>query len=322
MTNIIDLINRFPDQESCIKHLEHLRWGNEKATCPYCKSQNTKRRKSDIRIHCNSCLRNFSVTVDTVFHKTKIPLQKWFLAITLMLNAKKGLSAKQLERDLGVTYKTAWFLCMRIRQAMIEERDLLGGIVEIDEAWVGGKPRKNNIRKGDSNPQHFISGVSLGGYHVYKELDEKPKRKRGKGTERPSIIGVVSRETGEIVLSVKDKQDKKFVMDFVKKNIDPNHTIVYSDSDREFSKIGELVEHKTVNHNERFADGDIHTNRIEGFWSILKRGIHGQYHHISIEYLPMYLAEFQYKYNHKYDKAPETFEKALFQGVKTRFIKP
>lgn len=143
--NIIDIYKMFPIQDSCIEYLEILRW-NKKPTCPYCKSKNSTPMPNEKRHHCNNCNTSYSVTVGTIFHKTKLDLQKWFLAITLILNAKKGMSSRQLARDLNVNKNTAWYMGMRIRRAMIEQRELMNGFIEIDETYIGGKPRKTILK--------------------------------------------------------------------------------------------------------------------------------------------------------------------------------
>ena len=139
--NIIQIYKRFPTQQSCIDHLEKVRWNNE-PVCPYCKSKNQTKRKGTNRYHCNNCNTSYSVMVGTIFHNTKLDFQKWFLAISLVLNAKKGLSARQLSRDIEVTKDTAWYMLMRIRKAMVEYGNLLQGIVEADETYIGGKNKK------------------------------------------------------------------------------------------------------------------------------------------------------------------------------------
>ena len=138
--NILEVVTRFPDQETCINHLEALRWQN-KPQCPYCKSEQSTKRVGTQRHQCNSCNRSYSVLVGTIFEDTKLALPKWFLAIAIILNAKKGLSSRQLSRDLGINRNTAWYVQMRIRKAMREgdDQDLFNGIVEIDETYIGGK---------------------------------------------------------------------------------------------------------------------------------------------------------------------------------------
>src|SRR3990167_7097814 len=145
--NIIQIYKTFPTQNDCLRHLEAVRW-NGKPKCPYCKSGRQTPVPQEKRYHCNSCNTTYSVTVGTIFHKTKLDLQKWFLAISLVLNAKKGISARQLARDIEVNKNTALFVLMRIRKAMREYRVLLEGIIEADESYIGGKNRnKHNDKK-------------------------------------------------------------------------------------------------------------------------------------------------------------------------------
>ena len=164
--NIIQVFQQFPTQEDYIAHLEEARWHGE-PTCPYCGSVNTVPNQH--RHRCYDCLTSFSVTVGTIFHHTHMPLQKWFLAISLILNAKKGISSLQLSRDIEVNKNTAWRIAMQIRKAMTQadQRNLLTGVIEMDETYVGGKPRKGT--KGDGpNGTH----------------------KRGRGTKKPPVLSV------------------------------------------------------------------------------------------------------------------------------------
>ena len=148
--NIIQIFEKFPTQKSCISHLEEKRWGHE-PKCPYCGSENTNHLKNQLRHHCNGCRKSYSVTVGTIFHDTKIPLQKWFLLISLMLNAKKGLSACQAARDINIRRPTVWSMMHRIRKSMQDDGVLLSGIIEMDETYVGGKPRKSGKKKDDND---------------------------------------------------------------------------------------------------------------------------------------------------------------------------
>ncbi len=145
--NIVQVYKQFPTHESCIEHLERVRW-SASPTCPYCASTNSSELPKEHRHHCNTCNTTYSVTVATIFHKTKIDLQKWFFAISLMLNAKKGLSARQLARDIQVNKDTALFMAVRIRKAMTQDGKLLTDLVEADETRVGGKDKnKHNDKK-------------------------------------------------------------------------------------------------------------------------------------------------------------------------------
>ncbi len=148
-TSLMEIINKFPTDEAAMKHLEKLRWG-DKPECPYCHSQKISRHTEKgrrNRLQCQSCHRSFSATVNTIFHNSKLSLRKWFLGIVLVLNAKKSISNRQLGRDLDLSVKTAWSFGRRIREAMqkdSEQQRLFKGIVEMDETYVGGKPRKKN----------------------------------------------------------------------------------------------------------------------------------------------------------------------------------
>ncbi|MFX0201838.1 MAG: IS1595 family transposase [Candidatus Hodarchaeota archaeon] len=161
--NITEIYRLFPDDAHCLAHLEKVRW-NDVPRCPYCKSPNTNPMPKEKRYHCNNCNTSYSVTVGTIFHHTHLPLQKWFLALCLILNARKGLSARQLSRDLRVNKNTAWRMGIKIRDAMMEreQRTLLTGIVEIDETYTGGKPRKGTgpHKRGRSTLSKAVGGIA------------------------------------------------------------------------------------------------------------------------------------------------------------------
>ena len=271
--NIIHVFKKFSNQESCITYLEKVRWGDT-PTCPYCKSKKTAPLGN--RHRCYNCITSFSVTVGTIFHKTKIPLQKWFLAISLILNAKKSLSALQLSRDIQVNRNTAWRVSMQIRKAMREREQgsLLMGIVEMDETYVGGKPRKGNKRSDDkSNP-------------------------RGRGTKKTPVIGVVERG-GDVKAEAthKDKLKGKNLRSFVRRHVQTEESTLITDEYRGYIGMSKLVDHLKINHTEMYVNGIIHTNTIESFWSLLKRGVIGQFHHVSKKHLQRYIDEFCYRYN-------------------------
>lgn len=276
--NIVSIYKQFPTQESCIEHLEKVRWPNG-PVCPYCFSTQATREKSQHRYHCNGCNTSFSVTVNTIFHDTKLPLQKWFLAISLILNAKKGLSAKQIQRDIEVTYKTAWYLAMRIRRAMLDDGELLSGIVEIDETYVGGRPRKGN-----------------------KRGEDKPN-KRGRGTKKVPVVGLIERGPNNKVRAMVQRDlTCNALTELVRKRIEADFTMVITDGYSGYDKLNRIVDHISVDHTVCYAVGDVNTNTIEGFWAILKRGIFGQFHKVSEKFLPFYLAEFCYRYNNRTNK--------------------
>ena len=278
--NIIQIFQHFPTQESCVEHLENIRWG-ETPKCPYCQSERTTRNAG--RHYCYNCKTSFSVTVATIFHRTHLPLQKWFLAIALILNAKKGISALQLSRDLEVNKNTAWRIAMQIRKAMTQhdQRDLLTGVVEMDETWIGGKPRKGGDRKA----------------------------KRGRGTKKPPVIGAVERGGKVRAKAVsKDKMKGKHLRAFVRENIDVKDAHLITDEYKGYLGMSRLLPHSVIRHASWYVDGDIHTNTMEGFWALLKRGMFGQFHSVSRKHLQRYVDEFCYRYNLRNTEGEAAFD--------------
>ena len=257
--NIIQVFERFPTQESCIAHLEAARWRGKRA-CPYCGSVKTARNQH--RHRCYDCKTSFSVTVGTIFHRTHLPLQKWFLAIMLMLNAKKGLSALQLSRDIEVNKNTAWRVTMQIRRAMTqaEHRNLLTGIVEMDETYVGGKPRKGT--KGDG---------------------PDGRHKPGRGTKKAPVVDAVERGGKVTAKAVaKDKMKGRHLRAFVRDRVDTERAALITDEYTAYRGMTKLLPHRVIKHAHWYVDGDIHTNTIEGSWALLKGGMFGQFHSMSL----------------------------------------
>jgi transposase-like protein len=288
--NIVRIYKRFPTEADCIVHLERVRW-HGKPTCPYCKSDRTTNMPAESRHHCNGCNTTFSVTVNTIFHHTHLDLQKWFLAISLVLNAKKGISARQLGRDLEVNKNTAWYMGMRIRNAMFEQGELLKGICEMDETYLGGKPRRGN-------------GPHAG----------LPNRKRGRGTDRPPVVGIVERGGSIVAKHIdKSKLTSKSLAKFVRDNIEFSDAVLITDEFKGYIRVKSFMKHEVINHQVCYVDGEIHTNTIESFWGLLKRGIVGQYHRVTLRHLNQYITEFCYRYNGR--RNPALFDKTLARAV-------
>jgi len=273
--NLITIFSRFPDQETCIEHLECLRWAGD-PFCPLCGDHDVARKVEGDRVgrwNCHGCKSSFNVLSKTIFQKTKIPLQKWFLAIGLMVHAKKSLSSHQLARDLEITQPTAWYMQHRIRAAMgTDEGELLKGIIEADETYVGGKPR-------------------------YKSRNNK----RGRGTPKTPVIGAIQRG-GQVRAEVADDLSGKGVSAFIHRVVDTGIALLVTDEYKAYDALNEDMPHIVINHSERYVQYDVHTNTVEGVWALLKRAWYGSHHHYSRRYCPLFVAEATWKYNHRKDK--------------------
>lgn len=286
--NIIEVFQSFQTQDQAVEYLETVRWQGE-PHCPYCGSLKVGRHASGDRAmarwQCRDCSRAFAVTIGTLFHGTHTPLRDWFLVLALMLDAKKSASAYQIARDLGKRRATVWSMMQRIRTAMAADPDqkrLLHGIVEADETYVGGKPRKGNKR------------------------DDDTPNKRGRGTKKVPVIGAIERG-GRVVARVANPGDlsAKGIGKFLVRFVDPAGTLLITDEYAGYNRVDETMLHAVVKHAERYADGETHTNNIEGFWALIKRAWYGSHHHYSRKYMPLYVAETCFKFNRR--KAQKTF---------------
>lgn len=294
--NLLQLFTKFQDNQQAIEYLEQIRWSKE-IICVYCNSNKTCKHKEQnkTRWQCWNCKKSFSVTVGTIFHHSHVPLNKWFMLIALMLNAKKGLSAYQASRDLGIRRPTIWSMMHRIRKAMATDQgELLKGIVEMDECYIGGKPRKENK----------------------KDDDDSKGNPRGRGTKKEAVVGAVERKGNVKVEQVsKMMLNAKGLLAFVRKNMDITETLLVTDEYTGYNNMNDKVAHYSVNHSREYVKGDIHTNTIESFWAILKRGIIGQFHKVSKKHLQKYLNEFEYRYNRRNLETKDVFNNLLMRAV-------
>lgn len=285
--NIISIYKTFPSQLDCIKHLEKVRWNNE-PVCPYCQSKNQSPLPKEQRYHCNNCNTTFSVTVQTIFHKTKADLQKWFLAISLVLNAKKGLSARQLARDIEVTKDTAWYMLMRIRKTFVDDAELLEGIIEVDETYVGGKNRN-------------------------RHKDKKTEGGQGRGgNDKTAVVGTLQRDGKVKAQKVKDVS-RKTLHGIVKQNVKEGSQLM-TDEWKSYNGLALMYGHEIVKHAmKEYVNGACHTNTLEGFWSLLKRGVIGQFHYVTPKYINKYIDEFCFRYNNR--KNTQIFSETILKAV-------
>lgn len=277
---------RFTDEETARAHLESTRWPNG-PVCPHCGGveRNSRLQGKAHRpglLFCGDCRAQFSVTVGTVFEDSKLPLHKWVYAIHLMCASKKGISSLQMSRVLGVTYKTAWFMSHRIREAMAQEPvgqlgGNGGGQVEMDETYIGNK--KGHARKGHGHKHAVVSLVERHGkvrsFHV-------------------------ANVTGKTLYPILRKH--------VAREVD-----LMTDDAAVYPAIAKGHSHSTVNHSKKeYVRGDVHTNTVEGYFSILKRGIVGTFHNVSEQHLQRYVDEFDFRYNHRQSLGVNDEERAHY----------
>jgi|AACY02.18.fsa_nt_gi transposase len=283
---IKNLRSDFPTDEACLDFIFKNRWPKGLA-CPNCEKKDFYRVKGRKSYACK-CGYQVSPTEGTIFHKSSTPLTLWFHAIFLMSQSKNGVAAKELERQLGVTYKCAWRMAKQIRLLMSDDDGPLGGkeIVELDETYIGGKA--------------------------------KGKRGRGAAKKTP-VFGAVERD-GKIKTKVVLNVRKLTLMPLIKNMVTGSSVIVTDESNsyNDVKKLGHL--HESINHSKgQYVDGDVHTNTIEGFWSQFKRSVHGTYHSVSKKHLQLYLDEFSFRYSHR--KSDVALPVLIFSKVGQTFLK-
>jgi len=277
--SLFEFMREFPDDAACLDFLWRSRFSadGEHATCPRCKVE-----RRFIRYHtsqqrqswtCTTCGLHVHPTAGTIFEGSSTSLHSWFYGIYLMTSTRCGISAKQLERELGVTYKTAWRMFHLIRSLLAEDVTDLTGTVEVDETYVGGKPRyhQSNLPK------------------AVREAKARKITVQGM-VERGGRVRVVAHPTSPLLGNVVE-------------HVLPR-TNVYTDEAAAYTKLRyHGYAHSRIHHTARvYVSGDVHTNTIEGFWSLVKRGISGVYHSVSARYLQMYLDEYAFRYNHRNDE--------------------
>lgn len=289
--NRADLKRDFPTDAVCLDWLwrENFSADGDHAECPKCETTRKFHRvKSRPSWSCDVCGHHIHPTAGTIFHKSSTGLDTWFEAIFIMSSTRCGTSAKQLERELGVTYKTAYRMAKLIRTHLMDQDDPepLSGEVEMDETWIGGKPRAGAVSRAGS------SGA-------YRSAVQKDIRER-----KTSVFGAVERG-GRVRATVIPDRTAATLGPAAKSFVLPSST-VFTDDWKAYEKIGEGYRaHHRINHSEKiYVDGDVHTQTIEGFWALLKGGITGTYHSVSRKHLQTYLNEFAWRYNHRDDTHP------------------
>jgi transposase-like protein len=291
--SIFDLLKAFPNEQSCIDHLERLRW-SEAITSPF--DENSKVYKcAGNKYKCKSTGKYFNVRTNTIFDNTKIPLQKWFLALYVFSSHKKGISSHQLAKDISVTQKSAWFLLHRLRYAFDHPnfKDTLGNIVEIDETFVGGAASNKHANKKNRNE----NGGTL--------------------HEKQPVLGMIERD-GNVIAKVVPNRNKETILPIIYGTVEQD-TIVMTDEYTAYKDLKHDYTHLRVNHGAKeYVNQMAHTNGIENFWSHLKRGIDGIYHWVSKGHLQSYVDEFSFRFNTRKFDTQTRFDFILSGVTNTR----
>jgi transposase-like protein len=271
--NLADLVEQFGSNDRCREYLEHLRWPDG-VKCPRCDSASVSYIKTRKQFDCNRCRKRFSVLAGTIFQDSKLPLWKWFAAVYLMCESKKGISALQIKRMLKIgSYETAWYLCHRIRAAMVEANpEPLDGTVEVDETYIGGKVRFH--KRGQE------------GYRKNKTVVMGAIERDGQLRVRALPMTHITRKAAE-----------RFILDNVSSNVEA----IYTDEAPLYNWLWERgIEHETVAHGrDEWVRGHVHTNTVESAWSLFDRAVLGSYHKLSKKHLQAYLDEFAFRFNNR-----------------------
>ncbi len=321
--NLYEIAQKFTTPQSVYDFFEKTRW-NGKVKCVHCDSIKITGRYDDFTYHCTTCRKRFTVITNSYLHNTRIPLQKWLFAFAVVSDAKKGLSALQLQRNIDVHYETAFNMAHKIRDMMSEEKiEMLDNVVEMDESYIGGKPRKPNV-KADLTPEgkaYLISRTKevVGqGFNLNRKKGNTAKvdldTKRGRGSQKQvPLAGIVQRD-GAVVAQVMDSLGAKKLEKMVQENVDKAKSLLITDQYKGYNGMKKIIEHIKIDHSKLYSYNGVNTNTIESFWAIVERGIMGQYHHVTLKYLPKYVVEFCFKYNNRnYDDMFETLVKVAMK---------
>ena len=263
--SIMELCEMSPDEQAARTWFENIRWPEENRLCPRCDSERTIATKSGkpMPYWCSDCRSYFSVKVGTIMESSKLPLRTWVMALYLLSTNLKGVSSMKLHRDLGITQKTAWMMAQKIRECWRADAPPMDGEVEVDETYVGGKSRNMHANK----------------------------RSDGRGPAGKTVVIGAKQRNGKVMVEPIENTGHRTLQGFVRRAVDPSATL-YTDENAGYFGLKDF-DHKAVKHSAgQYVDGMVHTNGIESFWSMLKRGYVGTYHNMSVKHLKRYVTEF------------------------------
>jgi len=286
LTSYIELIDYFKNEEICLSYLEYIRW-NGKPKCPFCNSEKVYRTNRGFKCAKRYCYKKFTAKVRTIYENSKIPLRKWFLAEYALGSNPKGVNSVQLGKMIGVHQHSAWFMAHRIREAYKDDtQHTFKGVVEIDEMYVGGKNKNRHANKRVENSQ-------------------------GRSTkDKTAVVGILNRG-GKVRTFVVEEANQETLHNLVKANVEKGSTLI-TDAYVPYRGLNQWYTHVSVKHgegeNKYVTDNFHHTNSIEGYWSVFKRGIIGTYHYMSRKHLHRYCKEYDYRYNERKETDGMKFE--------------
>ncbi|HEY5369802.1 MAG TPA: IS1595 family transposase [Hanamia sp.] len=293
--NLRELITSMPDENACREYIAEQRW-HGKPVCPHCGYNKAYIIEGGKKYKCASktCYKKFSVTVGTVFECSNIPLTKWLMALYLATAHKKGISSYQLAKDIGVAQKSAWFMLHRLREIMSHiPKEILIGTVEIDETYMSRKYRSDY----KALPPEEVA-----------KMDNLVSKKMNLG----AVIGMKERG-GNVIVKASFNAKATAIEKAVKENVDTD-ALLNTDESMKYRKVLSNYKRESVNHSEKeWVRGNVHTNGVENFWSVMKRGVYGIYHQISYKHLQRYCDEFSYRYNSREIKDSQRFTNSMQQ---------
>jgi transposase-like protein len=285
-SSLIEAIETFSDPRVCLNVVAGAKWGSKGPACPTCEGKRLSFLQTRLMWKCLDCKKQFSVKVGTIFEDSPIPLNKWLCAMWLLANCKNGVSSYEIAKDVKVTQTTAWFMLHRIRYAMhTGSINKMTGTVEADETFIGGKAHNMHAGK--------------------REVKIKGRGPMGKAI----VFGLLDRETGKVHTKHTHTRRKGDLQSEIRAHVAPGAN-VYTDALKSYDGLAEYT-HKVVDHAETYVDGVVHTNRMENFWSLLKRSIKGTYVSVEPFHLFRYLDEQSFRYNERHMTDGERFEKVL-----------
>jgi transposase-like protein len=300
-SNLLEATRYFADEQRCIDVISSLRRPDGVIVCPFCGAAEKERKHywlaTQKRWKCFGCRKQFSVKIDTIFEDSPIKLDKWLLAFWMLCNCKNGISSYEISRDLKVTQKTAWFMLQRLRFALrsgsILRMGQSGGPVEADEAYIGGAPKNKHLSERRKNQRIVLD-----------ENNEWVSRKNvtGRGTRKTPVMGMIDRETRQVRAQVLPHMDRKILQTMILDNV-AKGSKVFTDGLTGYANLTlQGFVHETVNHIDEYVRGEVHTNSIENFWSLLERGLNGTYVAVEPFHLDRYITEQVFRFNNRATK--------------------